>query len=223
MRRRICSFTTEITDLQEESIMTNANNFGTLHGRLARDFKEFKNADGSSTLLGSIAVDRDYTNAKGEVVTDYPNISVYVPASVQGLGPWGNVHEGDLIGVLYTLQRAKYTNAQGQVVYPDNTVAVEGFPRYHEPKAVTEKRKADKDAKRAAAANQAQAPTAQAPAQTQAQNPAPAAPAANQGQEDEIARLERELAEAQAGQAQAPTAQAPATSNGVYSADQPFS
>lgn len=210
MRRRTSSFTTEITDLQEESIMTNPNNFGTLHGRLARDFKEFKNADGSTTLLGSLAVDRDYTNRNGEVITDYPNISIYIPASVQGLGPWANVHEGDLIGVLYTLQRAKYTNAQGQVVYPDNTVAVEGFPRYHEPKAVTEKRKADKDAKRAAESNQAQAQ-------------APAAPAANQGsQEDEIARLERELAEAQAAQTQAPAAQAPAAGNGVYSADQPF-
>lgn len=187
--------------------MTNPNNFGTLHGRLARDFKQFPNADGSVTLLGSIAVDRDYTNGNGEVITDYPNISIFVPASIQNLGPWANVHEGDLIGVLFSLERAKYTDAQGKIVYPNNTVAIDGFPRYHEPKAVTQKRKADKDAKKRQAAEQAAAPAA------------PAAPA--QGQEDEIARLERELAQAQAQTAAAPAAPA-APANGVYNAEQPF-
>lgn len=191
--------------------MTNPNNFGTLHGRLARDFKQFPNADGSVTLLGSLAVDRDYTDRGGNVVTDYPNISIFVPASVQNLGPWANVHEGDLIGVLFSLERAKYTNAQNEVVYPNNTVAIDGFPRYHEPKAVTEKRKADKDAKRQAAQTPA---TPAAPAQEQGQ-------AQEQNQEDEIARLERELAQAQ-GQTAAPAAAPAAPTNGVYSADQPF-
>lgn len=103
------------------------------------------------------------------------------------------MHEGDLIAVQARLVYKPYQK-DGKMVYPDGpTVEVDGWPRFLEPKSVTDKRQADKAVAAAAAAPAAAA----------------AAPAATETPEEKIARLQAELQAAQGG-------------NAGYSTDQPF-
>jgi single-strand DNA-binding protein len=152
--------------------MANPLNTGTLVGRLAQDIHEFKNNDGSKVLAITIAVDNNFVSGPDrKVETQYIPTRAFLASSVNGRGSWDRVHKGDLIAVNYRLSCKPYTK-NGETVYPDATVEIEGFPQFLESKATTDARAARK----AVAAD------------------APAAPAVEETQEETIARLTAELA-----------------------------
>lgn len=163
--------------------MANPANTGTLIGRVGKGgIKTFPNSDGSKKLKFSMAVDEDFVrNGKTQPDTDFIPVEVFIPKTGT-TGSWDRVHEGDLIAVNTRLAYKPYQK-DGKTVYPDGpTVEVDGWPRFLEPKSVTEKRQADKAVAAAAAPAQA----------------APAAPAA-ETPEQKIARLQAELQAAQGG------------------------
>lgn len=168
--------------------MANPANTATLIGRLGADLKQFDNADGSKTLLGTLMVDEDFLRAgQSEPQVDRIPIRAFVPAKANGLGSWGRVHKGDLIAVNARISCKSYEK-DGQTVYPEPTIEIDGYPRFLEPKSVTDARQARN------AAAQSQAAPATAPQ---------AAPAAQGEQSDaeRIAAMEAELAALKGGDA----------------------
>ncbi|MET0887439.1 MAG: single-stranded DNA-binding protein [Mycetocola sp.] len=152
--------------------MANPLNNGNLIGRVAQDIREFKNADGSKVLLVTIAVDNNFTSGADKTAkTQYIPARAFLPKSVSGRGSWDRVHKGDQIAVQTRISCEPYTK-NGETVYPEPTIEIDGFPQFLESKAVTDARAARK----AVAAE------------------APAAPAAEETQEETIARLTAELA-----------------------------
>lgn len=201
----------------------NPANFNTSTGRLANDPVDYPRNDGSVVRLITLAIPRNYTNRKNEVETDFVQYSLYIPKDRVGKpNPWDNVHRGDLIQLGFTVKRAPYTDNEGNQAYPKQELAVEGFPNYLESKEVTEARlKRRQEQEQGQAQNQSQAQTAQ-PQNTPADNTAGQA-AAQPGPEDEIARIERELAEAKQAQSAQNQGQPAGGNSGHYDASTPFS
>lgn len=129
---------------------TNQNNFGVLNGRLTKDVKAFENKDGSRKVFVTIAVDNNYAGADGKRGSQFINTEAFVPASVQGLGVFEHIHEGDLVGVLYHLESDQYTK-DGQTVYAQKVVI--DSVDFKEPRNVTQARLAQRTAKAAEAAS----------------------------------------------------------------------
>ena len=98
--------------------MTNpANNAGTI-GRLASDPKVFENEDGSKKILFTVYADRNYTDRNGKRGSDALPFEAFVPAKVSGIGPYANVHKGDLVAVSSVLRMDNYTDeATGRKVF----------------------------------------------------------------------------------------------------------
>ena len=152
--------------------MSNPANSGHLIGRLGRGgVKSFQNSDGSQKLVFNLGVDENFLRSgKSEPDTDFIPVQAFIPAKANGIGSWANVHEGDLIAIDTRLSYKPYVK-DGQRVFPDGvTVEVEGYPKYLEPKSVTEARAARKAAEATA--------------------PAPVA----ETQEEELARLRAQVA-----------------------------
>ncbi|MEU6261829.1 single-stranded DNA-binding protein [Saccharopolyspora shandongensis] len=95
--------------------MSNPRNNGQLIGRLARDPKVFENKDGSKKVLFTIFADRNYTNTKNERPSDGIPVEAFVRAQTQGLGPYSNIHRGDLVAVGYALRMDRYTKNGAEV------------------------------------------------------------------------------------------------------------
>lgn len=124
--------------------MTNPANTGTLIGRLGNDIKQFPpNADGSMNLAFNLGVEEDFLCAgQTEPQVDWVPVRVFIPAKANGLGSWGRVHKGDLIAINFRVVCKSYVGKDGKTVYPDATIEVDGYPRFLEPKSVTEARRA---------------------------------------------------------------------------------
>lgn len=137
--------------------MSNPSNTVVLTGRLARDIVSKPNKNGSKTILGTIAVDANYTNRAGETVTDFVPFQSYVGEQVKGNGSWDLTGQGDLISLSASLQLRPYER-DGQMVYPEVSVVVDGYPQFMEPRSVTTARRAEK-AKAASAPAEAEVPT----------------------------------------------------------------
>jgi len=124
--------------------MSNPANNGTLIGRLAQDIKEFKNADGSRTLAITLAVDDNYRSGADKTSkAQFIPLRVFLSKTTEGLGSWGNVHQGDKIAVNTRLSCTPYEK-DGATVYPPATVEVDGFPQYLDDKSVVDARLARK-------------------------------------------------------------------------------
>lgn len=157
--------------------MSNPRNNGTLVGRLAGDPVVFTNKDGSKSVKMTIFADRNYTNAAGERKADPVPVEAFVRASTQGLGPFDNVHKGDLVGVNFGLRMEPYPK-NGQMVYELKAV-VEDIT-FLEPRNVTQARLAE----RAKAANETNKAAAQAtPAPAAQPQPMPATASAVGGEQ----------------------------------------
>lgn len=139
--------------------MSNPRNNGTIVGRLAGDPVVFTNKDGSKNVKMTIFADRNYTNAGGERQSDAVPVEAFVRATTQGLGPFDNVHKGDLVGVNYALRMDSYTKA-GQRVF-ELKATVEDIT-FLEPRNVTQARLAER-AKTANETNEAAAAAAPVP------------------------------------------------------------
>jgi len=122
--------------------MANPLNNGTLTGRVAQDKKVFPNADGSKVVLVTLAVDNNFVSgADRKVRTQFVPVRAFLPKTVQGLGSWDRVGKGDLISVSTRIACEPYEK-NGETVYPDPTIEVDGFPQFLESKQVTEARAA---------------------------------------------------------------------------------
>lgn len=145
--------------------MSNPANNSNLIGRLAGDPKIFENTDGSKKVLFTLYADRNYLNSKGERDSDALPLEAFVPAKVNGVGPYSNIHKGDLVAVGSTLRMDTYQDASGKTVYKLKVIAED--IRFLESRSVTSARL---NARIEAAQSALQA--------AQSQNQAAAAPAA---------------------------------------------
>lgn len=168
----------------------NIRNKGEIIGRLPRDIVVRTNADGSRKVLFTVIVDHDYTSRDGSRGSDAIPVEAFMSGNTSGLGPYENLHEGDLVLVSTRLKTDRYTK-NGVEVF-ETKVESRGV-EYLEPKSVTQARHQKKLAERLAAAQQenqqltGQAPVAQpavqpvdqavAPVAEQAQAQTPAMPA----------------------------------------------
>ena len=142
--------------------MTNpANNAGTI-GRLASDPKVFENEDGSKKILFTVYADRNYTDRNGKRGSDALPFEAFVPAKVSGIGPYANVHKGDLVAVSSALRMDNYTDeVTGRKVFKLKIISED--IKFLESKATTTQRLSNRLAEaqaQVAAQNQAQVPAA---------------------------------------------------------------
>lgn len=141
--------------------MANPLNSLTLVGRLARDVHVIDRANGSKTVLGTIAVDDDFTSknpqtGQSEVRTNFVPFESYIPSSVvaksaAGIGGWGNTGKGDLVALDARIDAKPYTDKNGETQYPV-TISTGPFPQYLEPRSVTSARRENKEEEAAPAA-----------------------------------------------------------------------
>ncbi|WP_340375869.1 single-stranded DNA-binding protein [Streptomyces sp. SS7] len=117
--------------------MSNPRNNGQLIGRLANDPKVFENKDGSKKVLFTVFTDRAYTNAQNQRDSDAVPVEAFVRAQTQGLGPYANIHKGDLVAVGFSLRMDRYTK-NGEQVF-DLKVISEDIT-FLEPRSVTQAR-----------------------------------------------------------------------------------
>ncbi|PUB32542.1 single-stranded DNA-binding protein [Promicromonospora sp. AC04] len=121
--------------------MSNPRNNGTVVGRLANDPKVFENKDGSKKVLFTVFADRNYTNAQNERQSDGIPVEAFVRSQTQGLGPYSNIHKGDLVAVGYTLRMDRYSK-NGEQIF-DLKVTAEDIT-FLEPRSVTQARLAER-------------------------------------------------------------------------------
>lgn len=155
--------------------MSNPSNTGTLTGRLSQDKQIFKNAKGT-TILATLAVEDNYLSGQGKdrkAQTQFIPVRIYVPETVSGLGSWDRVHKGDLIQVQTRIACTPYQK-NGETVFPEPTVEIDGYPVFLESKQTVDARAARKAVAAA---------------------PAPAAAPAEETPEETIARLQAQLDE----------------------------
>ena len=90
-----------------------------LTGRITNDL-EIKLVNGDLKVLNfGIAVDREYKDSKGEKITDFFNVTVWLQGA-EFLANYG--HKGDVVGVVGSLQRRAYEQ-DGKTVYTVDVVA----------------------------------------------------------------------------------------------------
>jgi single-strand DNA-binding protein len=117
--------------------MSNPRNNGQLIGRLANDPRAFENRDGSKKVLFTVFTDRNYTNGQNQRDSDAVPVEAFVRSQTQGLGPYSNIHKGDLVAVAYTLRMDRYSK-EGEQVF-DLKVISEDIT-FLEPRSVTQAR-----------------------------------------------------------------------------------
>lgn len=139
--------------------MTNASNNGNLIGRLAADPKAFMNTDGSKKVLFTLYVDRNYKGADNKTISDQVRVEAFLNNKVDGLGPFAYAHQGDLVALSTHIEQLPYTAKNGEKVYPDTKVIVDGI-QFLESRATTQTRMARRSVAAAPAA--AEGETAQA-------------------------------------------------------------
>jgi len=134
--------------------MSNPLNNGNLVGRVSQDLKVFPNNDGSKTVLTTIAVDDNFLSGSGadrKVKTQFVPVRIFVPKTVEGLGSWDRVHKGDQIAVQTRISCEPYEK-NGETVFPEPTIEVDGFPQFLESKATVDARAAKREVEAAPAA-----------------------------------------------------------------------
>lgn len=130
--------------------MANVANSTTLIGRLAADLKTFQNADGSKKVLGTLMIDRNFQNAKGETESDAIPFEAFIRKTVEGTGPYAYMHKGDQVAISASLRQDRYTGKDGREVYALKVVAED--VTFLESRSVTQARLAARTAQPAAAA-----------------------------------------------------------------------
>ena len=98
-------------------------NRAVLTGRLTRDVDLRYTQSGTAVGTFSLAVDRQFTNQKGERNADFINCVIW-RKSAENFANF--VHKGSLVGIDGRIQTRNYENQQGQRVYVTEVV-VENF------------------------------------------------------------------------------------------------
>lgn len=132
--------------------MKNIRNNGTIIGRPTKDPVIFTNKDGSRKVMLSIAVQDNYTGKDGKKNTQFVSLEGFVRADKPNNGVYDIIHEGDLIGVEFSVRSNNYQK-NGEMVY-SQVLFIEGIDLL-ESKVITDARQARKAE---AAATEAPAP-----------------------------------------------------------------
>ena len=142
--------------------MSNAANNGNLIGRLAADPRVFNNTDGSKKVMFTVYADRNYRNNEGKTISDSISVEAFVNNKVEGIGPFGYAHAGDMVALSTHIEQLPYKAANGETMYPSAKIVVDGI-QFLESRGTTQARLAKRTvaADAPAAAPQA-APEAQA-------------------------------------------------------------
>ncbi|MEU0942405.1 single-stranded DNA-binding protein [Streptomyces canus] len=144
--------------------MSNPHSTASVIGRLANDPKVFENKDGSKKVMLTVFVDRSYTDAQGNRISDALPFEAFVRAQTPGTGPFAHVHKGDLVSLSYEPRMNRYTKNGAEVF--EVKLEIQNIS-FLESRATTQARLAERVTK-AEARNQ----------NLQAQAPAPVAAAA---------------------------------------------
>ncbi|HHY74223.1 MAG TPA: single-stranded DNA-binding protein [Bacillus bacterium] len=92
----------------------------TLVGRITKDPELRYTADGIAVAKFTIAVNRNFKNAKGEYDTDFVNCHIW-RKSAENLANY--CLKGSLIGIIGRLQSRYYDNNEGKRIYVTEVVA----------------------------------------------------------------------------------------------------
>lgn len=97
----------------------NLSNYGIAQGRV-RNYMVFENTDGSKTVKFKVASPRNYKNKEGNIDRDFVEIETFIDSKRAGneKNPWLSLQDEMLISVQYEVKTDKYTNKNGDVVYP---------------------------------------------------------------------------------------------------------
>lgn len=128
----------------------NQRNFGIVEGRLTRDPYLSVHKDGSRKVLLTIAARDNF----GEKNTQFVGVAGFIPKEKTDNGVYDKLHQGDLVGIQYSVRSSNWTDANGQPRF-DQELMIESID-FKETKAVTTARAARK-AGEAAAATEAEA------------------------------------------------------------------
>lgn len=107
--------------------MSNATNNGNLIGRLAADPRVFPNTDGSKKVMFTVYADRAYKNSEGKTISDQVAVEAFVNNKVDGIGPFGFAHQGDLVGLNTHIEQLPYKAKSGETMYPAAKVVVDSI------------------------------------------------------------------------------------------------
>lgn len=95
---------------------TNIRNTGTAIGRLTRDPAVFANKDGSHKVMLTLACQDNFkSGADKKRGTNFVSVEAFVPAG-KGTGVYAYMHQGDLVGVEYSVRSSSYTK-DGETQY----------------------------------------------------------------------------------------------------------
>ncbi|MGW6606065.1 single-stranded DNA-binding protein [Streptomyces sp. NPDC055036] len=89
--------------------MSNPCSTASVIGRLANDPKVFENKDGSKKVMLTVFVDRGYTDAQGNRISDPLPFEAFVRTQTPGTGPYAHVHKGDQVALSYEPRNNRYT------------------------------------------------------------------------------------------------------------------
>lgn len=121
--------------------MSNPNSTASVIGRLANDPRVFVNPDGSKKVILTAFVDRGYTDAKGNRVSDALPFETFVRAQTAGIGPFEHVHKGDLVALSYEPRMNRY--AKNGVEVFEVKLEIQGIS-FLEPRTITQARLAER-------------------------------------------------------------------------------
>ncbi|MEU7156037.1 hypothetical protein AB0A98_06270 [Streptomyces chrestomyceticus] len=88
--------------------MSNPKSTASVIGRAANDPKVFMNKDGSKKVTLTVFVERGYTDAQGNRISDALPFESFVRAQTTGTGPFAHVHRGDLVALSYEPRMNRY-------------------------------------------------------------------------------------------------------------------
>ena len=97
---------------------TNMRNFGICEGRLTRDPKVFTNSDGSKKVMLNVAVQDNFKSGPEQKKgSQFIQLEAFVSNKQNGIGVFGYMHKGDMVGLGYTVRTNNYTDRDGNKVY----------------------------------------------------------------------------------------------------------
>lgn len=104
--------------------MANIRNTGTVIGRLTKDPVVFDNSDGSKKVMITVAV-KDNFKTHDEYGTQFVQLQAFVSNKKDGLGVYGFMEKGSMVGIEYSVRTNNYTAADGTPRY-EQILFIEG-------------------------------------------------------------------------------------------------
>lgn len=95
---------------------TNHDNFGFISGRLVKDPLIRDNANGSKTVLITVAAKNNYKDSNGDYTTEFVQLKGFVREGAE-LGAYGFMKKGAPWSFMYSVKTNNYTDKDGVAHY----------------------------------------------------------------------------------------------------------